>query len=292
MPPIEFVTMGSVGLVIVAGGAGVLDGTLEVGVLTAFVLYLLRFYEPVRIMTLDFTMFQKAMASGARIFELMDIEPELEDKPGARPMPSLQGRVEFRNVTFAYVPGQNVLEDVDLTIEPGEVVAFVGLTGAGKSTLVSLVPRFYDVTQGQVLVDGMDVRDVTRESLAGQLSMVLQEPFLYSESITANIRYNHEWVTDEQVDAAARAVGAHDFIMRLPQGYDTKLEQRGANLSMGQRALISMARAIVAEPKIIILDEATANMDSVTEHNLQEALKDGAQRQDRPSDRPPPFHNH
>ena len=273
MPPIEFVTMGSVGLVIVAGGTRVLDGTLEVGVLTAFVLYLLRFYEPVRIMTLDFTMFQKAMASGARIFELMDVEPDLEDKPGAGPMPPVRGRVEYRNVTFAYVPGQNVLTDVNLTIDPGEVVAFVGLTGAGKSTLVSLVPRFYDTVKGQVLIDGVDVRDVTRESLAGQLSMVLQEPFLYSESVTANIRYNHDWVTDEQVEDAARAVGAHDFIMRLPQGYDSVLEQRGANLSMGQRALISMARAIVAEPKIIILDEATASMDSVTEHNLQEALK-------------------
>src|SRR5690606_19725581 len=172
----EFVTMASVGLVVVTGGARVLDGTLEVGVLTAFVLYLLRFYEPVRILTLDFTMFQKAMASGARIFELMDVEPELEDKPDAKPMPPIQGKVEFRNVSFAYVPGQDVLKDINLTIEPGEVVAFVGLTGAGKSTLVSLVPRFYDVTEGQVLVDGIDVRDVTRESLAGQLSMVLQEP--------------------------------------------------------------------------------------------------------------------
>ena len=273
MPPIEFVTMASVGLVVVVGGSRVVDGTLELGVLISFVLYLLRFYEPVRIMTLDFTMFQKAMASGARIFELMDIEPELEDKPGAAPMPPIRGGVEYRNVTFAYVPGQNVLQDIDLTIEPGEVVAFVGLTGAGKSTLVSLLPRFYDVAEGQVLVDGFDVRDVTRESLAGQLSMVLQEPFLYSESVSANIRYNHDWVTDEQVEDAARAVGAHDFIMRLPQGYDSVLEQRGANLSMGQRALISMARAIVADPKIIILDEATASMDSITEHHLQEALK-------------------
>jgi ATP-binding cassette subfamily B multidrug efflux pump len=273
MAPIEFVTMGSVGLVVVAGGGRVLDGSLELGVLAAFVLYLLRFYEPVRIMTLDFTMYQKAMASGARIFEVIDVEPELEDKPGARPMPPIQGRIEFRDVTFAYVPGQNVLQDVNLTIEPGETVAFVGLTGAGKSTLVSLVPRFYDVTEGQVLVDGIDVRDVTRESLAGQLSMVLQEPFLYSESVASNIRYNHAWVTDQQVEDAARAVGAHDFIMRLPEGYDSVLEQRGANLSMGQRALISMARAIVADPKIIILDEATANMDSVTEQKLQDALK-------------------
>lgn len=273
MPPIELVTMGSVGLVIIAGGMRVLDGSLEVGLLTAFVLFLLRFYEPVRIMMLDFTMFQRAMASGARIFELLDVEPEIKDKPDARPLPPVRGRIEFKNVAFSYVPGLNVLEDINLEIEPGESVAFVGLTGAGKSTLVSLVPRFYDVTEGQVLVDSIDVRDVSRESLASQMSMVLQEPFLYSESVTANIRFNHTWVTDEQIEDAARAVGAHDFIMRLPNGYDSTLEQRGANLSMGQRALISMARAIVSEPKIIILDEATANMDSATEHTLQEALK-------------------
>ncbi len=273
MTPIEFVTMGSIGLVVVIGGSRVLDGTLELGVLVLFVLYLMRFYEPVRIMTLDFTMYQKAMASGARMFELMDVEPELVDKPDAAQMPDVGGRIEFRNVSFYYIPGQNVLQDVNLTIEPGETVAFVGLTGAGKTTLVSLVPRFYEVTEGEVLVDGLDVRDVTRESLAGQLSMVLQEPFLYSESVSANIRYNHAWVTDQQIEDAARAVGAHNFIMHLPHGYDSILEQRGANLSMGQRALISMARAIVADPKIIILDEATANMDSVTEQNLQDALK-------------------
>ena len=191
MPPIELVTMGSVGLVLVAGGTRVLNGTLEVGVLTAFVLFLLRFYEPVRIMMLDFTMFQKAMASGARIFELLDIVPDLKDKPGAMPMPPVQGRVEFKNVTFSYIPGLNVLQDIDLEVVPGETVAFVGLTGAGKSTLVSLVPRFYDAVEGQVLVDGIDVRDVSRESLASQLSMVLQEPFLYSESVRANIRFNH-----------------------------------------------------------------------------------------------------
>ena len=273
MPPIEFVTMGSVGLVLVVGGGRVIDGSLEIGVLTAFILFLMRFYEPVRIMTLDFTMFQKAMASGARIYELLQVKPDVTEKPDALTMPSIAGRVEFKDVSFAYVAGQNVLEDINLDIEPGETVAFVGLTGAGKSTLVSLVPRFYDVTAGQVLVDGIDVRDVTRESLAGQLSMVLQEPFLYSESVLENIRFNHDWVSDSQIEDAARAVGAHDFIMRLPHGYESVLEQRGANLSMGQRALVSMARAIVADPKVIILDEATASMDSVTEHNLQDALK-------------------
>ena len=273
MPPIELISMTSIGLVVVFGGTRVLDNALEVGVLVAFIMYLMRFFEPIRMMTIEFTQFQKAMASGARIFELLDIEPELTDKPGAGEMKPIRGRLEFRDVTFAYIPGIPVLEDVNLTIEPGESVAFVGLTGAGKTSLVSLVQRFYDVTEGQVLVDGVDVRDVTRASLAGQMSMVLQEPFLYSESVRANIRFNHDGVTDAQVEAAAKTVGAHNFILRMPDGYDTVLEQRGANLSMGQRALVSMARAIVADPRVLILDEATANMDSETEHQLQEALR-------------------
>ncbi|MEE8519637.1 MAG: ABC transporter ATP-binding protein [Dehalococcoidia bacterium] len=273
MPPIELISMTAVSLVIVFGGMRVIDGSLEVGVLFAFIIFLLRLFEPIRMMTMEFTQFQKAMASGARIFELLDIESDLADKPDAPEMPQIGGRIEFRDVTFSYVPGLPVLSDLNLTIEPGETVAFVGLTGAGKTSLVSLVQRFYDVTEGQLLVDGVDVRDVTRSSLASQMSMVLQEPFLYSESVKANIRYNHDDVTDEQIEAAAKAVGADAFIRRLPHGYDSVLEQRGANLSMGQRALVSMARAIVGDPHILILDEATANMDSETEHRLQEALK-------------------
>jgi ATP-binding cassette subfamily B protein len=273
MPPIEVISMTSIGLVIAFGGMRVIDGGLQVGVLLAFIMFLLRVFEPIRMMTMEFTQFQKAMASGARIFELLDMEPDLADRKDAEAMAPVQGRIEFRNVTFAYVPGIPVLEDINLTIEPGETVAFIGLTGAGKTSLVSLVQRFYDVTEGQVLVDGVDVRDVTRSSLAGQMSMVLQEPFLYSESVRANIRFNHDDVTDEQIEAACRAVGAHDFITKLSNGYDSILEQRGGNLSMGQRALVSMARAIVSDPRILILDEATANMDSETEHHLQEALK-------------------
>jgi ATP-binding cassette subfamily B protein len=263
----------SVGIVVVFGGLRVYDGLLEVGVLFAFVMFLLRFFEPIRLMTMEFTQFQKAMASGARIFELLDIEPDMHDPADAATLPEVQGRIEFRDVTFGYVPGIPVLNHINLVIEPGESVAFVGLTGAGKTSLASLVQRFYDVTDGQVLIDGVDVRDVSRHSLASQMSMVLQEPFLYSESVRANIRFNHADVTDEQIEAAAIAVGAHDFIVKMPHGYETVLEQRGANLSMGQRALVSMARAIVSDPRILMLDEATANMDSDTEHKLQEALR-------------------
>jgi ATP-binding cassette, subfamily B, multidrug efflux pump len=273
MPPIEMISMTSVGIVVVYGGQRVFDGAMEVGVLFAFVMFLLRFFEPIRLMTMEFTQFQKAMASGSRIFELLDIEPDMHDPVDAPELPEVQGRIEFKDVTFGYVPGIPVLNHVNLVIEPGESVAFVGLTGAGKTSLVSLVQRFYDVTEGQVLIDGVDVRDVSRRSVAGQMSMVLQEPFLYSESVRDNIRFNHPQVTDDQIEAAATAVGAHDFIIRMPNGYDTVLEQRGANLSMGQRALVSMARAIVSDPRILMLDEATANMDSETEHRLQEALR-------------------
>ena len=274
MPPIEVISMASVALVVVVGGQQVLNGTLELGILTAFILYLLRFFEPIRAMTMQFTQFQKAMASGARIFELLDIEPDLVDAPDAKQMPPINGKIEFKNVSFEYVPGLPVLNDINLTIEPGESVAFVGLTGAGKTTLVSLVQRLYDVTSGQVLIDGVDVRSVTRASLAGQMSSVLQEPFLYSEAVSANIKFNHVNVSEKSVINSATAVGAHDFISKLPTGYSSILEQRGANLSMGQRALVSMARAIVADPRILILDEATANMDSETEYQLQEALKE------------------
>ena len=182
--------------------------------------------------------------------------------------------MDFRNVSYSYEPGQDVLKNVNLHVEPGETVAIVGPTGAGKTTLVSLMSRFYDVERGRgaILVDGQDIRDVTRRSLAGQMSMVLQEPFLFSTTVRENIKYTHEDATDDQMIAAAKAVGAHDFIMRLEDGYDTPLQERGVNLSVGQRQLVSFARAIVADPRILILDEATANIDSYTEMLIQRAL--------------------
>lgn len=273
MPVVETLTVLSMGLVVVVGGIRVYDGHLEVGFLVAFLIYVQRFFEPIRMLTQQYTMFQRAMASGARIFELLDIKPEMNDKPDATELPLVKGEVVFDNVSFGYTPETEVLHNINLVIKPGQNVALVGLTGAGKTSLVALMHRFYDVTDGAIRVDGHDLRDVTRESLAGQMSMVLQEPFLYSESVASNIRYNHDVVTDAEIVAASKAVGAHEFIERLPEGYATVLEQRGGNLSMGQRALVSMARAIVSQPRILILDEATANMDSETEHQLQEALK-------------------
>ena len=213
------------------------------------------------------------MASGARIFELLDIKPEMNDKPDATELPLVKGEVVFDNVSFGYTPETEVLHNINLVIKPGQNVALVGLTGAGKTSLVALMHRFYDVTDGAIRVDGHDIRDVTRESLAGQMSMVLQEPFLYSMSIRDNIRYRRTESTDEEVESAAKAVGAHEFIMGLDNGYDTMLQQRGNNLSMGQRQLVSFARAVVADPRIIVLDEATASIDSRTEKIIQESLK-------------------
>ena len=259
--------------VVLAGGVMAKGGALEWGVLVAFALYIQRFFEPIRHLTMQYSQLQRAMAAGVRIFEVLDLEPEVKDDKDAEELPQIQGEIEFENVYFHYVPGIDVLKDVNLQIRPGENVAIVGSTGAGKSTMVTLIHRFADVTQGRILVDGYDIKHVTRRSLAGQMSMVLQEPYLFSGTVAENIRYSHENATTEEVVAAAKTVGAHDFIMNLENGYDAVLAERGVNLSVGQRQLLSFARAIIGDPRIIVLDEATANIDTQTELMIQEALQ-------------------
>ncbi len=259
--------------VVLAGGLMAKGGSLEWGVLVAFALWIQRFFEPVRHLTMQYSQLQRAMAAGVRIFEVLDLEPEVKDEPGAQELPQIEGEIKFENVRFHYVPGIDVLKDINLHIQPGENVAIVGSTGAGKSTLVTLIPRFADVTQGCILVDGHDIRHVTRNSLAGQMSMVLQEPYLFSGTVADNIRYNHEDATNQEVIDAARTVGAHDFIINLDNGYDSVLAERGVNLSVGQRQLVSFARAVIGNPRVIVLDEATANIDTQTELLIQRALK-------------------
>ena len=273
--PVDMLTHLAIGLVIFFGARMVSNDAMEVGAMVAFVLYIQRFFDPIRSLTMQYTQLQRAMASGVRIFELLDTEPDVVDAPQAKDLPRLRGEVEVRGVSYSYVPGEEVLKNVSLHVKPGTTVAIVGPTGAGKTTLVSLMARFYDVPpdQGAILVDGHDVREVTRKSLVGQMSMVLQEPFLFSATVGENIKYNHVAVTDEQMIEATKAVGAHEFIMRLEDGYDTFLHERGVNLSVGQRQLVSFARAIVADPRILILDEATANIDSYTEMLIQRALQ-------------------
>jgi ATP-binding cassette subfamily B protein len=273
-PVVEFLIGMGMGLgIILVGGLLLQRGSIDWGVLVAFALYLQRFFEPVRQLTMQYSQLQRAMSSGVRIFELLDLEPEVKDAPDAIKMPPVRGDIEFEGVYFHYVPGVEVLQDINVRVKAGENLAVVGSTGAGKSTLVTLIHRFADVTGGRITIDGHDIREVTRQSLVNQMSMVLQEPYLFSGTIMENIRYSHGEASDEDVAEAARSVGAHDFIMALAQGYHTTLAERGVNLSVGQRQLISFARAIVSDPRILILDEATANIDTHTEVLIQEALK-------------------
>jgi ATP-binding cassette subfamily B protein len=259
--------------VIVVGGDEVLGGALKVGVLVTFVLSVQRFFEPVRLLSMQYTVMQRAMAAGHRIVEVLDVPVSIAERPGAIVLAKGPTSVALEHVTFGYSADRPILHDVSLTVEPREVVALVGPTGSGKTTIAALVHRFYDVGSGVVRVGGCDVRDVTLESLGAVVGMVLQDPFLFTGTIAENIRYNTTGATQDDIVRAAQAVSAHDFITRLPEGYDTPVGQRGRNLSVGQRQLISFARALVADPSVLILDEATANIDSFTEQAIQRALK-------------------
>ena len=259
--------------VVLVGGIMVKGGNLDWAVLVAFALWIQRFFEPVRHLTMQYSQLQRAMAAGVRIFEVLDLKPEVVNKPDAITLPEIKGEIKFEDVSFQYVENVDVLREVNLHIKPGENVALVGSTGAGKSTLVTLIHRFADVTHGRITVDGHDIRDVTRHSLVSQMSMVLQEPYLFSGTVADNIRYNNENLTKDDVVAAAKTVGAHEFILSLDDGYDTVLAERGVNLSVGQRQLLSFARAVVGNPRVIILDEATANIDTHTEVLIQQALQ-------------------
>lgn len=273
VPIVDTLTGVAMALVIVIGGARVLGQALDVGVLVAFLFYIQRFFDPIRSLTLQYSVMQRAMASGHRLTEVLDVPISVKDAPDAKPLSrDMDGSVEFKDVVFGYDPAHPILKHVSFRVNPGETVALVGPTGSGKSSCMSLIHRFYDVQQGEVLVGGHDVRDVTQDSLGEQIAMVLQEPFLFTGTVFENIRYHKADATRDQVIEAAKAVGAHDFIMRLPEGYDSMLGERGGNLSLGQRQLLSFARALVADAKILVLDEATANIDSYTEMLIQKAL--------------------
>jgi len=273
MPMVMISTGISFAIVIIVGGLQVLDGVMTVGALMSFLLYVQRFFDPVLELSMQYTELQRAMASGARIFELLDIKPDIQDKPGAIEMPPVKGEIIFKNMSFAYEANKDVLHNINLAVKPGETVAIVGQTGSGKSSLVSLTARFYEVTKGQVTVDGYDVRSVTQQSLRKQIGIVPQDPILFSGTIEENIKFGRLDANRDQVVDVAKMVGAHQFISRLAQGYDTLVGQRGVNLSAGQRQLLCLARAILADPRILILDEATSSVDTNTERIMQRALR-------------------
>lgn len=274
VPIVDTLTGLAMAVVVVVGGMMVVSARIDVGVMVAFLFYIQRFFDPIRSLTMQYSVMQRAMASGHRLTEVLDVAVDVRDRPDAVPLTDADdGSVEFRNVTFGYDPDEPILRDVSFRVGSGETVALVGPTGSGKSSCMSLIHRFYDIQQGAILVGGRDVRDVTQESLGRHIAMVLQEPYLFTGSVMENIRYSSHWATDADLVAAARAVGAHDFIEALPQGYETQLDERGGNLSLGQRQLISFARALAADAKILVLDEATANIDSYTEMLIQKALQ-------------------
>jgi len=271
-PSVELITAIATALVIIYGGIKVLNDPTAVGVLVAFALYVQRFFEPIRSLTMHYGQLQRAMTSGQHIFEILDTEPLIKDAPRATELTATRGEISYENVSFSYSPDVPVLKNINLRVRSGEKVALVGPTGAGKTTLASLLSRLHDVIGGRITVDGMDIREVVRASLNRQVGVVPQEPYLFSGTVRDNIRYCHQDLTDEDIEAAARVVGAHEFISKLENGYDSQVEEMGLNFSPGQRQLISLARALAPGPRIVVLDEATATVDSHTEMLLQQAL--------------------
>jgi subfamily B ATP-binding cassette protein MsbA len=272
MPGQEFFMNVSVALILVAGAWRVMNGSMTLGTLVAFQSYVMTMWIPVRWIGMINQMAQQAMAAGERVFEILDTALEVAEKPNAVVLPKLRGEIEFQHVHFAYGKNKPLLTDISFHADPGETIAIVGPSGSGKTTVINMIPRFYDVTSGQVLVDGHDVRDVTLSSLRSQIGIVLQETFLFNMTIRENIRYGRSDATDEEVERAARAAAAHDFIMDLDDGYDTMVGERGARLSGGQRQRIAIARAILVDPRILILDEATSSVDTRTDFHIQRAL--------------------
>jgi len=271
-PTIDVLSTLATALVIGYGGYLVFAGSLSVGVLTAFLIYVQQFFRPIQLVSQVYTQAQSALAGAERIYDILDTEPEPPDPPEAEDAGTLEGRISFESVTFAYEPGRPVLHGVDFEAEPGQTVALVGPTGAGKTTIASLIPRFYDTIEGSVLIDGRDVRGLRRKDLRRNIGIVLQEPFLFSGTVAENVGYGRDDASREEIEAAARAVDAHNFIAALPEGYDTVLGEGGGSLSQGQRQLLSFARAVLTDPSILILDEATSNIDTRTEAIIQDAL--------------------
>jgi ATP-binding cassette subfamily B protein/subfamily B ATP-binding cassette protein MsbA len=272
-PAMEVLSIIATCIILWFGGRAVAGGALTLGVIVAFLTYTSRLFQPVLDLSMVFTTWQSAMAGGERVFEILDLVPDVQDKPDSMPLPAAQGHIVFQSVGFHYLADTPVLSDVSFEIKPGETVALVGATGAGKTTIASLLVRFYDVTEGRILIDGRDIRDIKVADLRQLLGVVPQEPFLFQGSIAYNIAFGRNDATREEIVAAAKAANAHDFVMRLSQGYDTEVLESSTNLSLGQRQLVCLARVILAAPHILVLDEATSSVDLRTEGLIQDALE-------------------
>jgi ATP-binding cassette subfamily B protein len=273
-PYVDLLSATALAVVLGYGGSMVINGTITAGDLFVFIGLLAYFFEPVQQLSQFYQTFLAGTAALDKIFDVMDTDPRMVDRPGARELDQIAGRVEFRDVRFAYREGgSEVLHGVSFTAEPGQTVALVGHTGAGKSTMVKLLARFYDPTDGEIVLDGTDLRDLSMHSLRSQIGMVPQEAFLFARSVRENIAFGRSDATLDEIEAAARAVGAHEFIMELPDGYETSIEERGGRLSIGQRQLVAFARALLADPQLLILDEATSSVDIPTEARIERALE-------------------
>jgi ATP-binding cassette subfamily B protein len=271
-PTVDLLSTAALAVVIAYGGHLYFGGTLSLGTLFAFMLYVNNFFDPVQALSQLYNTFLSAAAALDKIIDVLDEEPQVVDRPGAQPLPRIAGHVAFENVRFTYGRGDEVLHGIDLDVPAGTTVALVGHTGAGKSTIAKLLARFYDPTQGSISIDGHDLRDVTQHSLRRQLGIVPQEGFLFGATIAENIAFGRPDARPEEIAAAAEAVGAHRFILELEQGYETQLGERGTRLSLGQRQLVAFARALLADPRILILDEATSSVDIGTERQIERAL--------------------
>ena len=272
VPSIDVLNTLVTALVLAVGGYLAIAGEMTLGTVTAFLLYVQQFFQPIQLLSQFYTQAQSALAALERIFSLLDEPTQLQDAAGAIAMPPIQGEVRFQDVTFGYKPDQPVLKGINLLAKPGEMIALVGATGAGKSTIINLILRFYDVSGGAVTIDGIDIRQVTQASLRRQIGVVLQDTVLFSGTVAENIAFGRPDISHAEIEAAAQVANVHDFILSLPQGYATRLGDRGTSFSQGQRQLISIARAVLIDPRILILDEATSRLDTRTEALVQEAI--------------------
>lgn len=271
-PTVEFLAAIAVTFIVWFGGYEVVNEVITAGELVAFLTYAVNLANPVKRLSRVYAAIQKAMAAADRVFAVMDLDEKITDVPGAKPLPPIKGKVEFKDITFSYKEGQPALQHISLKAEPGQMIALVGPSGSGKSTIANLIPRFYDVDSGVITIDDHDIRQVTADSLREQIGLVPQETMLFSTSVMENIRYGRLEATDEEVIEAAKAANAEEFIKELPEGYDTKLGERGLNLSGGQRQRLAIARAILKNPRVLILDEATSALDTESEKIVQDAL--------------------